>query len=120
MSGRGRGEATFDFDGKAYTLRFDFNTICDFQEATGKEIFQTLEQMESGKADPADIRALFWAMLRDHHPEASLRDAGRMVTAGLKAMQGAALAGLPSGDSGADAVEGPGAEKQTVAAIQAA
>ncbi|NEX45185.1 gene transfer agent family protein [Pseudotabrizicola algicola] len=109
MTRRDEGEASFECDGEIWRLRFDFNAMCDFQEATGKPIFATLEAMEAGGADPADIRALFWAMLRDAHPDITLRQAGRMVTQGMGALQKAAMSALPSAqpDEGGEQPEKP-------------
>lgn len=99
MTRRGEGEATFQADGKTWRLRFDFNAMADFEAETGKRIFDVLEGMEEGAAKSAsasDVRALFWAMLREHHPDVTLRDAGRMVTQGMEALNAAALSALPS------------------------
>lgn len=117
MMRRDEGEASFEFEGATWRLRFDFNAMCDFQETTGKPIFATLEAMEAGGADPFDIRALFWVMLRDAHPDVTLRQAGRMVTQGMAALQAAALSALPSADP---ANEGDETEKSKAAPSRAA
>jgi hypothetical protein len=111
MTRRGEGEATFEADGKTWTLRFDFNAMVDFEEATGGKIFDMLASMESGTASPAALRALIWAMLRDHHPDITLHEAGKIAKAGLRAMNAAALSGLPNsdpaGENGEDSAEKP-------------
>lgn len=98
MTRRGEGEATFDFGGKTWTLRLDFNAMADFEEQTGKGFLLTLEAMGTGAASANDIRALFWAMLQDHHPELTIREAGRMVTAGMSALNQAAISAMPSAE----------------------
>ena len=69
-------------DGKTYTLRLDFNALCDFGEKTGKNALEHFSQTDPSAPpkipDPSDMRALFWAALREHHPDVDLRGAGRL------------------------------------------
>jgi hypothetical protein len=97
MMRRGEGEGSFEFDGKTWTLRLDFNAMADFEAETGRPFLTTLEAMGEGTAPMGDIRLLFWAMLRDHHPDVTIRQAGRMVTSGMDALSAASLSALPSG-----------------------
>ena len=60
---------------KERKLCFDLNAMAEFEEVTGKSIFQTLEQMTA-----KDLRALLWACLIDEDPTLTIKDVGRMVT----------------------------------------
>jgi hypothetical protein len=94
---RGDGEATFDVDGTTWRLRFDFNALLDFERALKAEtadadLREVLGRAETGKLTIAETRLLFWAMLQEHHPEATVRVAGRLVIAGMQAMNRAMAA----------------------------
>ncbi len=92
-------------DGKTYTLRLDFNALCDFGEKTGKNALECFANNDPAAPpkmpDPSDMRALFWAALQEHHPEVSLRAAGALFDQG--AMTRAMAAMSPEGGAAADA-----------------
>jgi uncharacterized protein YbjT (DUF2867 family) len=107
MMRRGEAEASFEFDGKTWTIRLDFNAMADFEDNTGKDLLATMEAMSKGDAPPADMRAAVWAMLLDHHPDVTIRQAGRMVGVGMEALGRAAVSGLPtSSEAPSDEVSG--------------
>ena len=77
-----RGETAFEADGKTYTLRFSANAICEMEEALGRGIGvigQEMGSMETARL--TTVRAVFWAGLRDHHPDIDLKAAGDLVMA---------------------------------------
>lgn len=70
--------------GAIYRLHLDFNALCEFEDAIGDgtsaiELFKRFEakQMPTAK----QVRALAYAVLRKHHPEVSLQEAGNLVSA---------------------------------------
>jgi hypothetical protein len=100
MGRRNEGEATFEADGQTWHVRLDFNAMADFEAETGKNAIAVLETMEGGDASALDIRALFWAGLREHHPDVTLHQAGRLVIAGMEALQSVTSTALPSPEDG--------------------
>ena len=107
---RGEGEATFTADGQEWHLRFDFNAMADFEIATGKNAMAALAAMEGDSISAVDVRALFWAALKSHHPDITIEQAGRMVLSGMQAFQAAAASAMPEAE--ADSTEAlPGKAK---------
>ena len=49
-------------DGKDYTLVFDFQTLCDAEEATGQSMMRIGDNLNMGT-----ISGMFWASLQDRH-----------------------------------------------------
>jgi len=80
------GEATVEAAGKSYKLRLDINAMCCFEDVTGKEAMAVLEALERGKASTKDLRAMLWCCLQGHHPEATIEDAGEIMSQNLEAL----------------------------------
>jgi hypothetical protein len=80
MANRFLGEVTVEAAGKTWTLRCDFNAMCEFEEAAGKGAMDTFAQFEGGGASTADMRLMMWAFLRRHHPEVTLQEAGDVLS----------------------------------------
>jgi hypothetical protein len=96
MANRLLGEATTTLDGKVYTLRFDFNAMCAFEEATGLEALAAFEAFETGALKKAsDLRAMVWAMLQRHHPAATLAEAGDILSADADVLRRVMIAAAP-------------------------
>lgn len=101
MANRFLGEATTKVGDKSYTLRMDFNAMCEFEDATGRDAMGAFADMESGNASVKDIRAIVWAALREHHPEATLTDAGAILSENTDVLQSLMAAIAPdAGDMG--------------------
>lgn len=93
------GEADFKVDGQTLTLRYDFNAMIEVEEAAGSPLSEVMREMASGKPRLATARAMLFGMLRHHHPDLELEDAGNLLLAGggaaAKAMEKAIIAGNP-------------------------
>lgn len=81
MSNSLRGQSTFTSAGQTYTFVLSVNGICALEDHFEKGIAQIGAMM----ADPANLRfgtmrAVFWAGLRDSHPEITIEDAGRIMS----------------------------------------
>lgn len=77
-----RGTVTFEADGTTYSLSYSVNALCELEEAAGEGVTQIAARM----SDPqglrlAMVRNLFWAGLRDHHPEVTVAETGRLMDA---------------------------------------
>lgn len=98
MSNRFFGESTTEHDGKTYTLRCDFNAMCEFEDATGKDALATFEAFETGKVSVKDMRAIMWSFLLHHHPDATLALAGDILSQDVDVMMEVIRASSPTAD----------------------
>ncbi len=82
MANKHRGEVGFEIDGKAWTLRFTANALCELETAYDLPIQQVIAKLqgEAGSVRVGDLRQFFLAGLRDQHPEVTIVDAGRMMS----------------------------------------
>lgn len=65
---------------RRYTLRFSFNAFAAFEAETTRPSFAVIGEMEAGRLQMAgDLRALCWAAMITHHPNATLDDAGNLL-----------------------------------------
>jgi hypothetical protein len=63
-----------------YTLLFSINALCELEEKMGGAVTDIASLAMGGKRFTT-IRNVFWAGLRDYHPDITLQDAGRIITA---------------------------------------
>ncbi|RRH71994.1 GTA-gp10 family protein [Falsigemmobacter faecalis] len=95
-----KGEIALTHAGRNWTLRLDFNALCDFEGETGKNALQALEGLERGDVTASDLRALMWAGLRQEAPEIDLQTAGRILGENQDALIRAATAASPEDEPG--------------------
>jgi hypothetical protein len=62
-------------------MRFSANALCELEDAIGMGVNAVATQM----SDPSTmrltmVRTVFWAGLRDHHPDITLHQAGEIIT----------------------------------------
>jgi hypothetical protein len=71
-----RGEASFDALGESWTLRFNTNALCEFEEASGVKV----SAIGAGMGFK-ELRALLWAGLGHHHrrKRGTLESVGAMM-----------------------------------------
>jgi len=82
MSNPTRGSVTFEADGKTYTLHYSTNALCELESLAGESVMRIAAQMaDSDGVRLGMVRNLIWAGLRDHHPEVTVEDAGRIMDA---------------------------------------
>lgn len=86
MANPHRGEVSFEADGATYTLRYSANSLCELEESLGRGVIEITRELASWKDSPEKIRfglirAVFWAGLREHHPELDLKAAGELILA---------------------------------------
>lgn len=102
MANPHKGEVDVEIEGRHYTLAFTANSICEIEDHLDRGWFDIASQMASwgpptdAKGKPKKeteqeirqrvsrirmslLRALFWGMLREHHPAITLRAAGYMM-----------------------------------------
>ncbi|WP_118138795.1 hypothetical protein, partial [Oceanicella sp. SM1341] len=79
MANRLLGETEITVDGRTLRLVMDFNALCAFEEATGRNAVTSIDAFQSGDLTMRELRAFMWAALQRHHPETSLQDAGDLL-----------------------------------------
>lgn len=111
MANRFLGEARVEVAGKIWTLRCDMNAMCAFEDATGKDALAAFAGIERGKGSVRDMRAAVWAFLQHHHPEATLADAGQMLSENLDVLRTALEAANPTAEEVGDLGNGAKAKR---------
>ena len=102
MANRFIGETTAQADGKSWTLRCDFNAMAAFEEATGKDAMTAFEAAEQGDVSILDLRHLVRACLLRHHPDATLCDAGDVLSHDLGVVQRLIEGAMPTSGEAAE------------------
>ncbi|MGJ8561685.1 MAG: hypothetical protein ACSHX3_15755 [Litorimonas sp.] len=100
------GAINVTVDGANWTLLCDFNAMIDFQEETGQDATEFLEKLEQRGAEDAPsmatlmplMRKFIWACLVQSHPDATLRDAGRIISVAPNALMNAVGAAFPDSE----------------------
>lgn len=81
MANRFKGEVPFEANEKTYTMRFSANALCELEGVTGIGVNAVANQIANPETLRLTmVRAVFWAGLRDHHPEITLHQAGEIIT----------------------------------------
>lgn len=77
-----KGEIEFVINGRPYVLVMTFNGMIDLQNlfATGGPV-PKVEQILGRCADGelAAVRGVFWSLLRRHHPQVTIEEAGDLI-----------------------------------------
>lgn len=64
MANPKRGEVSLEVEGKAYTLKFSTNAICELEDRSGKGINEFAQGLnDPGKFRISDLRVMIWVML---------------------------------------------------------
>lgn len=69
-------------NGQEYTLRFDYNALCSFEQVTGKsflKFFNDLDEQGFLSMHLSDLRALLWAGLLYDNKNLKLTDVGNLL-----------------------------------------
>jgi len=85
MANRFFGEAEAKLaDDRRLTLRFDFNALCEVEDAAKRPIAEVMNELSTSskrRTPPrlSTLRALVFGGLAHHHPELSREDVGDLV-----------------------------------------
>lgn len=107
MANKVRGQIPADFEGEKINLILSTNSICELEDAAGLAIDEFLEKFQPGaKVRMKDLRLMFWALMLDERPGATVEDAGKLID-GLRGdhdriMTEAILAAFPDAQEGGD------------------
>lgn len=82
MANREKGEASVEIGGVSYTLTISTNALCEIETlfSTDEKLVtfqEVLKRAEAGSV--AAVRGLLWAMLRDKHPDVTVKQAGGLI-----------------------------------------
>lgn len=103
------GKVTVKVDGKDWSLLCDFNALCIYTDATGEDGLDAIEQLQAGTMkDPRKIRLFVHCALIQCHPEATLQDAGRILTVAPDALGHSVDAAFPVPEDEAEEPSEPG------------
>lgn len=100
MANRFRGEVSISVEGRSFTLRMDFNAMAEFEDATGRAALDVFQEAEKGTARMSTIRAIVFAALTRHHPDATVQDAGDILSEDPGVVQRLMAAAAPDGEPG--------------------
>jgi hypothetical protein len=78
MANRFRGQVAASVDGQDYTLVLDWNALARFETLTSKNAMDVIQA--GGSMSFNDTRAIVWAAMHRHHPDATLEDAGDLLS----------------------------------------
>lgn len=84
--------SSFEVDGNAFTLEFDFDLLVKAEEATGFNLLTAVMHIDLVGA--AVFRALLLALLWKHHPALELAGMGALITPDTLPKIGQAIAAL--------------------------
>lgn len=80
MANNVRGQIAADFNGGKINLQLHVNSICELEDAADRPITEILEEFDEGKKPRMKtVRLLFWAMMLEEKPDATLQDAGQLI-----------------------------------------
>ncbi|NRB17724.1 MAG: hypothetical protein HRU33_09210 [Rhodobacteraceae bacterium] len=102
MANSFKGEASITIGAKTWTLVCDFNAMAEFEEATGKDAMNAFEKAEEGGVSIADLRHMVHAFLKQHHPEATLQDAGNIMSEDVAIVASVLAAASPTAAEAGD------------------
>jgi hypothetical protein len=75
-----KGELSLEHGGRSLRLVFDFNAICALEEETGRGVMDMMADFDGDKMSFIDMRRIVHVSLRRHHPEATVEDAGDILS----------------------------------------
>lgn len=70
------GEITTD---EGIKLVLDPNSLCEYQILTGETIYTTFQTFKENDVDFVALRNLVYVSMLEHQPDATLRDAGKVL-----------------------------------------
>jgi hypothetical protein len=80
LANKNRGEVSFEANEKSYTMRFSANALCELEDVLNMGVNDVAEQMSKPKnLRIKTVRGIFWAGLRDYHPEITIQQAGELI-----------------------------------------
>ena len=80
MANKVRGQIPANFDGGKINLLLHVNSICELEDAADRPITDILDELNDPKrARMKTVRLMFWAMMLQDKPDATVADAGQLI-----------------------------------------
>lgn len=81
MANLQKGEVSLLVGDEAFTLSYSVNAFCHLEEVLGRSFNDLVQDLSNpAKLSMIHLRHFVHAGLLDHHPELTLKDAGRIIT----------------------------------------
>lgn len=111
-----RGELSFEAqDGRRWRLHMDFNAICHFEDATGESFFGFAASLDgaavAGRPVAGLLRHMVHAALLGSQPDATLQDAGALLTEDQNLPARLLTAAFPPAEEAGDRASGKRGKK---------
>lgn len=127
MANKLRGEVTLKLDGKNYTLRPTFGTLCELEDAYEAPILRIMEDMRGGKIRLSGLAKVIFSGVHgfDHETEITVEQIGELIVKDglLKVMEQKGENGINpitqyilNGVLGGEEDGGKGSQKKPIAA----
>lgn len=100
MANRIKGEVALSHDGTTYRMRLDFNALAEFEEQVGGDANALALLQNPAALTALRTRALFWAGLKQCHPDMTLELAGRILSSNMDKLSEAMGAAFPDAEPG--------------------
>lgn len=81
MANKIKGEISFEYEGKTYTVVHDMNVIAEIEEHANTSWQVVMGRFEAGIPRIADLRRILYFGLLRNHPRTTLEMAGEMLLA---------------------------------------
>lgn len=93
MANPHKGDYAFEAAGAQFTLCYSANAICELEDALDTSIVALSQDLAQAAVHPEKarmsvIRTVFWAGLREHHPDVDVKAAGDLLMAAGGLMAG--------------------------------
>jgi hypothetical protein len=89
------GEGSVKAAGQVYTLRFDMNVLADLEEETGLKPVKLMTSLQDEGGSVMLIRKVCHAMLKRHHPLATIDVAGDILAEDMEGLMAVITAAMP-------------------------
>lgn len=107
MANAKRGMCDLSVGGRTLRLLFDFNAICELEDALHEPFSDCAVRWQQNKFTMKEVRAMVWAGLREHHPEYSIKDCGALIQEiGIEKLSGQLVEAFTQSFPGRESAEG--------------
>lgn len=87
MANKVRGQIKADFNGGKINLILSTDAICQLEDAADRSINDILDEIgDPRRVRMKTVRLMFWAMMLEEKPEATIKDASALID-GLRGQQ---------------------------------
>lgn len=94
-----KGEVAVEYGGSTYTVALGFNAMATWETEADLPTSALKYIEEKGdRLSARDMRHFYWCGLREHHPDITIEDAGRILSAHPGSFMKAMVAAFPEAD----------------------